>query len=75
MILTGNHLRNEGVVVVLRGLSIAKSMKKIYLADNQFNDNPMVMDAFKSCMMKNKKLGRYDIKYNTFGDDGKSLMV
>jgi Ran GTPase-activating protein (RanGAP) involved in mRNA processing and transport len=37
--LSGNHLRNEGVIVVLRGLSIAKSLKKIYLADNQFNDS------------------------------------
>jgi Ran GTPase-activating protein (RanGAP) involved in mRNA processing and transport len=32
--LTGNHLRNEGVNIVLRGLSIAKSLKKIYLTDN-----------------------------------------
>jgi Ran GTPase-activating protein (RanGAP) involved in mRNA processing and transport len=32
--LTGNHLRNEGVIVVLRGLSIAKSLKKIFLTDN-----------------------------------------
>ena len=32
--LSGNHLRNEGVIGVLRGVSIAKSLKKIYLADN-----------------------------------------
>ena len=32
--LSGNHLRNEGAIVVLRGLSIAKALKKIYLADN-----------------------------------------
>jgi len=32
--LSGNHLRNEGVIIVLRGVSIAKSLKKIYLADN-----------------------------------------
>lgn len=37
--LTGNHLRNEGVMILLRGLSIAKSLKKIYLTDNQFNDD------------------------------------
>jgi Ran GTPase-activating protein (RanGAP) involved in mRNA processing and transport len=32
--LTGNHLRNEGVIVLLKGLSIAKSLKKIFLTDN-----------------------------------------
>jgi len=32
--LSGNHLRNEGVIIVLRGVSIAKSLQKIYLADN-----------------------------------------
>lgn len=32
--LSGNHLRNDGVIVVLRGVSINKNLKKIYLADN-----------------------------------------
>ncbi len=32
--LAGNHLRNEGAIVVLRGVSIAKSLKKLYLSDN-----------------------------------------
>ena len=32
--LSGNHLRNEGIIVVFRGLSINKNLKKIYLADN-----------------------------------------
>lgn len=69
--LSGNHLRNDGVIMVLRGLSIAKSLQKIYLADNQFNEAPEVLEAFRSCMTKNKSLGRYDIKYNNFGDTGK----
>ena len=34
LILTGNHLRNEGVKIVLKGVSISKELKKIYLADN-----------------------------------------
>ena len=34
LILTGNHLRNEGVKVVLNGVSVAKELKKIYLGDN-----------------------------------------
>jgi len=32
--LSGNVLRNEGVIKVLMGVFIAKSLKKIYLADN-----------------------------------------
>ena len=39
LILTGNKLRNEGVKTVLNGVSIAKELKKIYLADNQFNQD------------------------------------
>lgn len=39
LILTGNHLRNEGVKMVLNGVSVAKELKKIYLADNQFNED------------------------------------
>jgi hypothetical protein len=34
LILNGNLLRNDGVKMVLRGVSIAKALKKIYLADN-----------------------------------------
>ena len=34
LILTGNHLRNEGTMQILNGVSIAKELKKIYLADN-----------------------------------------
>jgi len=34
LILTGNSLRNEGAKMVLNGVSIAKELKKIYLADN-----------------------------------------
>ena len=39
MNLSGNFLRNEGVRRVLLGTSIAKNLKKILLADNQFNDD------------------------------------
>lgn len=34
LILTGNKLKNEGVKIVLNGVSIAKELKKIYLGDN-----------------------------------------
>jgi len=63
--LTGNLLRNEGVKRVLQGVSIAKSLKKIYLADNQFScDDDEVMKTIDVCMCKNTSLGRYDFRYN-----------
>ena len=34
LILTGNNLRNEGVMTVLNGVSVAKELKKLYVADN-----------------------------------------
>jgi len=68
--LTGNLLRNEGVIQVLKGLQIAPSLKKIYLADNQFDDEEPVMDQFQRTMNRNTKLGKYDLKFNPIGDDG-----
>lgn len=69
--LSGNFLRNEGVRKVLLGTSIAKSLKKIYLADNQFNDDAEMIKAIEFCMVKNKTLTRYDFKYNNITDKGK----
>ena len=37
LILTGNNLGNAGSKIVLNGVSIAKNLKKIHLADNNFN--------------------------------------
>jgi len=67
-------LRNEGVIVVLKGVSIAKSLKKISLADNQFSDDEDVMKMVEFCMVKNKNLGKYDFKYNNISDYGKSSL-
>ena len=73
--LTGNHLRNEGIIILLRGLSIAKSLKKIYLTDNQFNEADEVLEAFRICMNKNKTLGRYDLMYNNFSEQGVNFFM
>ncbi len=73
--LTGNHLRNEGIMVVLRGLSIAKSLKKIFLTDNQFNEAEEVLEAFRRCMVKNKTLGRYDLMYNNITETGVNFFM
>jgi hypothetical protein len=57
-------------VIVFRGLSINKNIKKIYLADNQFDESDEVLDAIRNCFIKNKSLGRYDIRYNNIMDKG-----
>ena len=66
--LNGNNLRNEGTIKVLKGVSAAKELVKIHLADNQFNDDQEVLDAIKSCMTTNKNLGQYDFQYNDLKD-------
>lgn len=62
-------------MIVLRGLSIAKSLKKIFLTDNQFNEAEEVLEAFRVCMVKNKKLGRYDLMYNNFTETGVNFFM
>jgi len=69
LVLTGNVLRNEGVCTVLNGVSIAKELKKIYLADNQFNEEPEMLEAIKTCMTRNKNLARYDFRNNDLRDN------
>lgn len=72
--LSGNFLRNQGVIRVLMGTSIAKNLKKIYLADNQFNDDDKMVSTICNCMVKNKTLARYDFKYNNITDRGKCFL-
>ena len=64
LILTGNNLRDEGTVEVLNGVSVAKELSKIYLADNQFHESDQVLATIKSCMTRNKTLAKYDFKNN-----------
>jgi len=71
--LSGNVLMNEGVITLLRGVAIAKSLKKLLIADNQFNDDQEVLKALLFCMRRNEKLGKYDLKYNIITEAGKWL--
>jgi len=47
--LAGNFLRNEGTIEVLKGVSVAKNLKKIFLSDNQFDESEEVLDAIDRC--------------------------
>lgn len=53
----------------MKGVSVAKELKKIYLADNQFNGDPEVLNAIKDCMTRNKSLARYDFRNNELLDE------
>ncbi len=69
-------MRNEGVVLVLRGVSVNKNLKMISLADNQFNDADEVMTAIERCWKKNKNLGWYNFSYNNiFENEGLQKMI
>ena len=54
-------------------MSIAKTLKKIWLADNQFNEDEDVLVAIKTCMQRNKELAKYDFRNNDLNDAGKYL--
>jgi hypothetical protein len=73
--LTGNHLRDEGIIKLLRGVSAAKVLEEFHIADNQFGDEDNVMQAFKFCMKNNTTLGHYDLKFNSIGDDGVKFLT
>jgi Ran GTPase-activating protein (RanGAP) involved in mRNA processing and transport len=68
--LTGNHLRNEGIVDVMRGVQIAKTLERLVVADNQFGEEEIVLNAFKKSMIKNQVLGKYDLRFNAVYNEG-----
>ena len=61
------------MITLLRGVAIAKNLKKLLIADNQFNDDEKVLNALLFCMRRNEKLGKYDLKYNIITEAGKWL--
>jgi Ran GTPase-activating protein (RanGAP) involved in mRNA processing and transport len=73
--LTGNHLRNEGIMELLRGVSCAKVLEQFNIADNQFGEEEEVLQAFKFCMKKNQTLGHYDLKFNAINDEGVKFLT
>jgi len=68
--ISGNRLENAGIIKVFSGISIAKSLHKVFMADNGFDDEDDVLEAMRNCFLRNKTLGRYDIRYNNFSEDG-----
>jgi Ran GTPase-activating protein (RanGAP) involved in mRNA processing and transport len=70
MNLSGNPLREPGLVRLCEGLACAKSLEKIQVGACQFSDTPEVLDALAFCMSENSKLTKYDLKHNNITDSG-----
>ena len=68
--LQGNHLRNHGVCVLFRGLTINKSVETVNLTDNQFGEEEEVMESLKNLILKNKSVRYLDFTYNGFYEEG-----
>ena len=50
------------------GLRASKSIEKVNLSDNQFGKDDELMSLITTCMLKNKVLGTYDMRYNGIND-------
>lgn len=58
------------MVWILKGLKLVKSLKKIYLADNNFNANEEFLSQLEDTLAFNQEvLKRFDMQYNVFTDD------
>ena len=68
--LTGNKLLSSGVTRVLQGFCCGKALKKLYLCDNDWTEEPELMEALHNCMVKNKVLTTYDLKHNNLTEIG-----
>ena len=70
MDLSGNKLGDKGAILLFQGLSCARSLEKISLADNGINQTKEVLDSIQVAWHKNTKLKKYDLKHNNITDDG-----
>ena len=71
--LQGNYLKNEGVTDLFKALEVNNTLEEINLADNQFGEDPGVLDAISKVFQTNKNLGAYDFNYNAIYDEGKGI--
>ena len=68
--LQGNHLRNYGVTVFFRGLTVNNSVENVDLTDNQFGEEEGVIEALKNLIIRSKTLKTLNFTYNGFYEEG-----
>lgn len=68
--ISGNPIKDAGMIRLCEGLAAAKSLEKISVGDCSFNQKDETLEALQFCMTNNKKLAKYDLKHNNITDDG-----
>jgi hypothetical protein len=68
--LSGNHVGNDGIIWIFKGLACAKTITKVVLCDGNWEDTEDVFEAMLNCFTTNTKLAKYDFKFNEFSMDG-----
>ena len=67
--LSGNQFGNEGIIPIFKGLAAAKSLLKVQLCDCGWEDTEEVMEAIQLAFSTNKKLARYDFRFNLISEE------
>lgn len=73
--LQGNHLRNYGVSILFRGLTVNNTIENLDLTDNQFGEEESVLQSFKNLILKSKTIKNIDFTYNGFYEEGGQKML
>mmetsp|Transcript_9178 Transcript_9178/g.9129 ORF Transcript_9178/g.9129 Transcript_9178/m.9129 type:complete len:281 (-) Transcript_9178:36-878(-) len=73
--LQGNCLRNQGVVILFRGLMINSSVVSVDLTDNQFGEEELVLTTLRNLIFTNKSLKNLDFTHNGFYETGAQFIL
>lgn len=68
--LQGNHLRNHGVTILFKGLTVNNTIETLDLSDNQFGEEPGVIAAFTELIRVHKKIKFINFTFNGFYEEG-----
>lgn len=73
--LQGNHLRNHGVTILFRGLTVNNSIETLDLSDNQFGEEPGVLSSFMDLIRTHKKIKFINFTFNGFYEEGAQKLL
>ena len=65
---SGNPIKDAGIIKLFEGLACAKTLEKISAGDCQFNETDEVLEHLEFAMTSNKKLSKYNLKHNNLCD-------
>lgn len=73
--LRGNRLKNDGMIQLCRVLQINTILDTLDVADNQFGEDPTVMESICTVFKDNATLGSYNFKYNGITEEGAKILL